>query len=151
MNASTVNAIFDAMQSHALKSGYFERVNKHEPKNAPPSGLSAAIWVDYLGPAESGLASTSTVVRFNVRIYQNMISEPQDAIDPSVLTATAALMEDYSGDFTLGGNVRNVDLLGMTGTPLEARAGYINQDGQMMRTMTITVPAIVNDQWSQAA
>jgi len=151
MKAATVNAIFAAMQSHALASGYFERVNKHEPKNAPPAGLSAAIWVDYLGPAESGLASTSTVVRFNVRIYQNMIAEPQDAIDPAMLTATAALMEDYSGDFTLGGNVRNVDLLGSTGSPLQARAGYINQDGQMMRTMTIEVPTVINDQWSQAA
>lgn len=149
--AADVQAIFDAVQSHALASGYFERVNTHEPKNAPGRGLSCAIWVDHIGPARSGLASTSVRLVFNVRLYTDMLQEPQDAIDPAVLTACAGLLEDYSGDFTLGGKVESVDLLGKGGVPLQAQAGYISQDGKLMRVMTITLPVISNDAWTQTA
>tara|TARA_R110000824_G_scaffold16633_6_gene68758 strand:+ start:216 stop:677 length:462 start_codon:yes stop_codon:yes gene_type:complete len=149
--AATVQALFDSMASHAGASGLFERVNTHEPKRAP-KGLVAALWVDSIGPAQSsGLAATTARVVFNLRIYKDMISEPQDAIDPAILAAAAALMEDYSGDFTLGGTVRAIDLLGMTGVPLSAQAGYINADQRMLRVMTITIPLIINDAWTQAA
>lgn len=151
MTPSVTQTLFDRMQSHALASGLFERVNTHEPKNPPGKGLTCSIWVDQIGPDLSGLSATSPRVTFNVRIYQNMISEPQDAIDPNVLAACATLMDDYTGDFTLGGAVRTIDLLGAGGTPMQAQAGYINQAGQMMRVMTISVPAIVNDSWTQTA
>jgi hypothetical protein len=76
----------------------------------------------------------------NVRIYQNMIAEPQDMIDPRVMAAVDALMTAYSGDFELGGTVRAVDLLGMAGTPMAAQAGYIQQDNRVYRAVTITLP-----------
>jgi hypothetical protein len=149
--AATVRALFDSMASHAAASGLFERVNMHEPKRAP-KGLIAAIWVDSIGPAvSSGLQSTTLRLVFNLRIYSDMIAEPQDAIDPALLSAAADLMEDYSGDFTLGGTIRAIDLLGMAGEPLSAQAGYVNADQRMLRVMTITVPLIVNDAWTQAA
>lgn len=153
LTRAEVQTIFDQMQNHALRSALFEQVNTHEPKTHPANAPICAIWVDNIGPqpTESGLAASSVRLIFNVRIYQNMISEPQDAIDPTVLAAAAALMEDYSGDFTLAGNVQSVDLLGRGGVPMQAQAGYINADGQMMRVMTITVPVIVNDAWTQTA
>jgi hypothetical protein len=116
------NAIIDAVASHAAASGWFERVNRHEPKNAPGHGLTAAVWVDQLGPvpAGSGLRKTSARVVLNVRVFQNMLAEPQDEIDPNMMSAVDALMTAYSGDFELGGNVRNVDLLAQAGTPLAA-------------------------------
>jgi hypothetical protein len=146
-------AILDRVVSHALASGYFERVNGHEPKTAPGNGLSAAVWVDSIKPAtiQSGLTATTALFVINVRIYQNMIAEPQDAIDPNVMAATDALMAAYSGNFTLGGNVRNVDLLGSAGTPMSAQAGYIQQDNRVYRAVTITLPLVINDVWSQAA
>lgn len=153
LTAADVQALFDAMESHALASGLFERVNTHEPKTHPAGRLIAAIWVDSIAPEPggSGLAATNVRIEFNVRLYKNMISEPQDAIDPEMLAATAALMEDYSGDFTLGDRAQAVDLLGKAGTPLSAQAGYINTDGQLMRVVTITVPVIINNAWTQTA
>jgi len=146
--------IVDALVSHALVTGQFERVNGHEPKSAPRSGVSYALWVDVIEPIrDSGLASTSGRVAFMGRIYMNMTQEPQDGIDPQIIIATDAMMTEYSGDFELGGNlsVREIDLLGAYGPPLYAKAGYLEQDKRLMRVMTITIPVIVNDIWSQAA
>ena len=149
--ALAASAIVDAVASHAMASGLFDRVNMHEPKNAPGSGLTAAIWADTVGPvpAASGLASTSGRVVLKVRLYTNMMSEPQDAIDPTLLAAVDILLTAYSGDFTLGGLVRNVDLLGASGGGgLAAQAGYINVSGQMMRVYDITIPITCNDLWT---
>lgn len=146
-------AIVDAAQSHAMASGWFERVNGHEPKNAPGSGLSAAVWVQELRPSlrRSGLNRTSAVLTLNVRVYTSMLSEPQDAIDPTVMNAVDALMAAYSGDFNLGDADRTVDLLGSEGVPLSALAGYDQIDGKVYRIVTITLPVIVNDSWEQVA
>lgn len=144
-------SILNAVQSHAMASGHFERVNRHEPKNAPGNGLSAAIWVDRIEPVQSsGLSSSSAIVTLNIRVYTNMLAEPQDAIDPNIATAVDALIGAYSSDFELGGNVRCVDLLGQSGQGLTAQAGYLEQDHKMYRVMTISLPLIVNDVWSQS-
>jgi hypothetical protein len=147
-----IDAILDAAVSHAMALGLFERVNQHEPKNAPGNGLTAAVWVDYIGPfaGQSGLATTSALLVLNVRCYTSMLAEPQDGIDPRLTSAVAVLMGEYSGDFDLGGAVESVDLLGRSGRRLEAQAGYISQDGKLYRVMTIVLPVIVNDVWSQS-
>jgi hypothetical protein len=146
-----VAAIFDAVLSHPMALGKFERVNGHEPKNAPGLGLTAAVWLDGIRPvpAGSGLAETTGVLVFNVRIYGSMTVEPQDGIDPNIAAAAIALFAAYSGDFDLGGAVRDVDLLGAISAGLSARAGYINQSGTVFRVYTITLPLVVNDVWDQ--
>lgn len=146
-------AITEAVESHAAASGHFERVNRHEPKNAPGNGLTAAVWVQSIAPLAlaSGLATTAALLVVNVRVYSNMLSEPQDAIDPNVADAVDALMRAYSGDFQLDGLIRNVDLLGQYGPGLSAEAGYLEQDKKMFRVMTITVPLVINDVWEQVA
>jgi hypothetical protein len=145
--------IFDRLADHALASGIFDRVNQHEPKNKPGRGLTCARWVDRVEPARarSGLTATSARVVVNVRIYTNMLQNPQDAIDPAVLDATDKMMELYTGDFELGSDERFIDVLGMTqGHALDAQSGYINIDNMTYRVMTISVPVIVNDAWTQA-
>lgn len=144
-------AIIDAVASHALALGRFERVNQHEPANSPISGLTAAVWVDRLGPARasSGLATTSARLVLQVRIYSSVAQEPADAIDPTMLAAVDALMGAYSADFTLGGLVRSVDLLGEEGQVLDAQAGYLELVDAVYRVFTITVPIIANDTWEQ--
>lgn len=145
--------ILQAAESHVAASGFFERVNRHEPKNAPGNGLTAAIWVQDVKPAAmaSGLAVTAAVLVVNVRLYTNMLAEPQDLIDPNLVEATDALMNAYNGDFTLGGLVRNVDLLGQFGDGLSARAGYLEQDRKMFRVMTLNLPLVLNDVWEQSS
>jgi hypothetical protein len=146
-------AVIDAIVSNALQLGLFDKVNTHEPKAQPSRGLTAAVWAEDIRPyAEgSGLATTTVVVVFNFRIYQNFVSEPQDMIDPNLVQATDTLMAQYSGDFDLGGAIRNVDLLGAAGTPLSSRAGYINLDGRIFRVFDIFLPLIINDAWTQVA
>lgn len=142
--------LFSRMESHAMTLGVFDRVNTHEVIDAPGKGYTAAIWVDRIQPVlSSGLNSTSARVAFNVRLYTPLEMSPLDSVDPQLLANTDLLMSAYSGDFTLDGTVREVDLLGEFGPGLEAQAGYINVGGTMFRVMTLTVPVIVNDVWDQ--
>ncbi len=145
--------MMSALVSHALEAGLFESANKHEPKSSPGTGAHAAIWVQSIQPIAltSGLAATSVRIEFSVRVYVSMIAEPQDAIDPAIVHAVDVLMTKYSADFTLGGTIMNVDLLGAYGPGLSAEAGYLTVDQGMYRVMTITVPCIVNDAYTQAA
>jgi hypothetical protein len=147
-----VSTLFDRMESHAAALGAFDRINTHEPVNAPGGGYTTAIWVNRLDPvSSSGLDSTSVRVEFYIRIYTSRQMEPLDAMDPEVLKRTDLLMAQYTNDFDLGGAVRNVDLLGQHGTPLSAAAGHLNLGGILYRVMTITLPLIVNDVWEQEA
>lgn len=153
MPGFAAQTLFDAIESHALASGLFDSVNTHEPKSAPGGEVHCAIYVARLGPlpAGSGLRQTTGVVTIMARIYVPMIQEPQDKIDPGIVVATDTLMADFSGDFTLGGNARNIDLMGQSGESLSARAGYIQIDQTVFRSMDITIPIIVNDVWTQEA
>lgn len=146
-----IGAMLDSIASHAMSLGLFERVQTHEPKNAPGHGLTCAIWADRITAAlgQSGLASTSAYIVFNIRIMASFLLEPQDAIDPNMVNAVDVLFGEYSGDFDLGSTARNIDLLGAQGIPLQANAGYLTQDGKVFRVMTIMLPVIVNDVWDQ--
>lgn len=145
-----VPTIFDALVSHSLTLGVFDRVNTHEPTNAPGQGYTVALWVNGIAPIRSsGLDSTSVRIEFMLRLYTPVQMHPIDALDPELLRNTDLLLAQYSQDFTLGGIVREVDLLGQFGTGLSALAGYVNIDGILMRVMTITLPVIVNDLWDQ--
>ena len=145
-------ALIQATLTHALKLGRFERVNGHEPKAAPGTRLTCAIWVQRISPAIGhGLAATTARVELSVRIYSSMLAEPQDQIEPDMAAAVDDLMAAYAGDVTLGGTIRNVDLLGQAGPPMEAVAGYLTVDTTLFRIVTITLPLIVNDAWTQAA
>jgi hypothetical protein len=147
-----VEAILDGVVTHAAASGFFESVNTHEPKNSPGNGLRAAVWCQSIVPipAASGLNRTSGRLLFNLRIYSNMLKEPQDAIDPEVIKALDALFTAYSNDFTLDGQIKSIDLLGMYGIPLTAQAGYQKIGETMYRVVTVQLPLIVNDLWEQA-
>lgn len=142
----------DAVASHALATGYFDSVNKHEPKNAPGRGLTGAVWLDLIRPypGGSGLNITTATVVMNVRLYTPMVQEPQDEIDEVMLKALGALLSAYSSNYTFGGLIRNVDLKGATGFSLEADAGYLTVDQTKFRVVTIQVPCIVNDVFNQA-
>ncbi len=164
-NAAAVSALFAAVVSDAQQLGIFETVIAHEPKNAPGNGLSCAVWVQTIKPSQraSGQAAVSGVVSMRARIYLNMLAEPQDGIDPGLLAApqdgidpgllaaTCRLMQAYSEGFTLGGTVRNVDLLGAEGEPLAAQGGYIQHDSRLFRVFELTVAVVINDMWVQSS
>lgn len=146
-----ITAILTAVESHAMGLGQFERVNKHEVANAPGAGITVEIWVQRIGPVRSsGLASTSALLLLNVRLRMPALL-PDDYIDPAMTTACSDLMGAYSGEFELGGLVRDVDLFGENGTPLQAVAGWLPQDGSLFRVYTVDLPLVINDIWNQAS
>lgn len=145
--------LMDRLTSHAQASGFFDHVTGHEPKSKPGRGLTCAVWIDRIEPARSrsGLTATDARVVFNVRVYTNMLQQPQDSIDPSVMDAVDYLFEAYTGDFQLGDESRFIDVLGMTqGHALDSQSGYINIDNMTYRVITISVPVVIENAWTQA-
>lgn len=143
-------ALYAACIDHALTLGLFDMVNDYEPKSAPKvPGLSAEMWLESIDPvpAQSGLNATTGRIELTVRVRRNMLAEPQN--DLAILGAAITLMGEYSADFTLGGLLKNVDLLGSAGTPLRAQGGYLSHDNVNFRTIEVTLPLIVNDLWGQ--
>ena len=148
---SWIDPIFDAVVSDAQMSGYFDKVNQHEPKRAPNTGVTCAIWVQSMEPIAliSGLATTSGRIVFTLRMYSNMLKEPADAIDPNMMRAMSNLMRRYHDDFDFAGAIRNVDLLGAHGIPLSAVSGYLEIDKKEFRIVDLTIPCLINDIWPQ--
>jgi hypothetical protein len=157
-NDAAVDEVFDRVFSYLMATGRFSTVNGHEPKSAPTDNdITCALWVQNIKPVRSsGLAMTSGVLMLQVRIYMEFTSQPYDAIDPNILKAVMAIMATFSADFQLGAegaqaDVRAVDLLGMTGVPLSAQAGYVEIDRKMYRVMTVFLPIIINDMFAQVS
>lgn len=146
-----IAAVLNSLASHAGSLGMFENVLTHEPKSAP-QGPACAIFVSQVVPFKerSGLTSVSVVLVVVVRLYANMLQEPQDDIDRDIVLAADALMTAYAGDFDLGDENREIDLLGMTTPGVNLEAGYLKQDSTLFRVMDITVPVIINDVWTEA-
>lgn len=147
-----IDNLFSLVESHAQQTGMFQRVNGHEPKNAPGNGMHCAVWLDTIEPvAMSGADNVSIVVVFNVQLYLNFLQKPEDGIDPKLVKAVDAMMTKYVGDFEFGGEVRNLDIFGSSGWKFEAKAGYIDIDGKKYRVITIQLPVIINDAWAEVA
>lgn len=144
----------DALTSHAGASGHFSSVNSVDIGSTPTNdGMIAILWPRRIRalPAGSGLNSTSIAIEFNMRLMCSMNSDPFGQIDPRMIAAADALMNAYSGDFTLGGLIAYVDLLGQHGAPMESQSGFltVGQD-ERVRIIDITIPCIINDVWNQA-
>ena len=146
------SAILAEVETHALTSGLFERVNTHECASPPGRGLTCEIWTGgwSLVPATSGLAVVSMRLELVVRLLCFADREPRDTIDTDLDVASHLLGEAYAGDFTLGGEVSEVDLLGAHGPGLACVAGYVLVDSTRYRTRTITLPLIIDDVWTEA-
>ena len=152
-NQAAVSDLVARLESIALVTNVFRTVNFHEPKSAPGTGLRLAIWCQSIEPLAlaSGLASTSGYVVCSARVYGNMLAKPEDEIDPRIMTAMTTLIGAYSADFRLGGTIRNLDLLGAYGQKLASQAGYVTIDSHLYRQMTLTVPCVIDDLWTQVS
>jgi hypothetical protein len=142
-----VNSLYAALESHALSLGVFRRVNTHDSENAPGEGLSCSI---ILGPiaasgAMSGLSSVSGTITFLIMVWNSMMQKPLDGVDPAILTAVSTLLNAYSGSFTLGGTVRDIDLLNLRADPV-----YVEQEGKQFRVEQISLPIVINDLWTMS-
>jgi hypothetical protein len=150
---AAINGVYGSAVSAAKKLSAFEAVIQHEPKSKPVNPRTVALWTDHIVPVAgvSGLASTAGRLGLRARIYKNFLSKPEDKIDPELLWLTGLLFGAYSGGFTFGGTVMEVDLLGAHGESLSARFGYIHHDDTMFRVSECNIPVIITDLWTQGA
>lgn len=146
-----IRTLLTRVADHGKASGAFQRVLIGEPKSPPGKGRTMAVWTGPAAPASSGLASTSMVVRFTVRVYVPLLQRPQDDVELDAVGAADVLMAAYNGDFTLGGAVRQVDIFGEYGQALTIEPGYVTLDSTLFRIMDITLPLVVNDVYEQVA
>lgn len=153
ISESWIDPIIDAVVSDVQMSGYFDKVMQHEPKSKPGTGLTAALWCDHIEPLgeQSGLSVTSGRLLFIIQIYQNMLAEPQDDIDPMMMKAVSNLFRRWHDnfDFDLDPVVSHVDVFGMYGEKMKAQAGYVEIDDTLQRVYVIRLPLICNDIWPQ--
>ncbi len=149
-----------ALETHALRLGYFSKVNASEPKRAPDYGMTAAVWPQAIAPvpSASGLAATTGLVTYVMRIYQPMLQEPIDMIELNMMRATAGLIRVLTADFQLTDAsgigaplIRNIDLLANVSPGLSSVAGYLDIDRTKYRVMDTMVPMIINDMFDQEA
>lgn len=146
------DAIMAAIRSIPMESGLFERFEGHETKGGQAvGGLVGECFFSGFGPvpAGSGLSATTARLEITARLRMNALREPLDGIELDMMRATATLIAAYSTDFTLGGLIKNIDLLGSMGDPLRAIPGYITLDKTMYRAVGIPIPMIINDVWEQ--
>lgn len=143
----------DVLTSHAQTRGGFNQVLKREPISSPGSGLTYAVWAGDIDPLPnaSGLATTSLRVTFNGRLYLPADTEPPDEVDVQLVNAATDLMALYTGDYTLGGSVRNIDLLGETGERMRVRLGYLDIGSTTYRIATLSIPVIFSNVLAQVA
>jgi hypothetical protein len=144
--AAQAKALFTAIQSYAQELGIFDGgVNLHEPWNAPGNRLSCSINLGTIRPVmSSGLAAVSGQVVLVIRVWSSALQKPLDSIDPEVLAAACSLMGALAGGFTLGGTVRDVELMAMSAQP-----AYVDFEGKPFRIVEITCPIVINDMFAE--
>lgn len=148
-------AVLTALLDHARNLGGFERARVGEFKAAPGPGLSFAVWAGTLGssPEGSGLATTTGLFQASARLYYPMVGREDDVAPAAEVLMTDAAdgyLGRLNGDLTLGGLVRDVDVLGMDGVVLEWQFGYTTIDNTLHRIADLPVRAVKNDAWTQA-
>lgn len=146
-----VGRIMNALASYLGQLGAFKSIPLHEPKTTLASGLSAAIWHQSILPIQeySTLGSTSLRIEFVIRLYDNMLREPADDIDPEMTRVVNLIFNAFHGGFTLGGLINQIDVIGTWGPPLRSEAGYVNLSGGLFRGITIYVPVIIVNAFNQ--
>jgi hypothetical protein len=148
---AAVKALFSQVTSHAQSLGVFPGgVNGHAPESPPGPAAAYSTWLSDIKPVPqaSGQDGITGRVEFTGHIFIRSRSRPLDEVDPEAMLLAVDLIAAYSGDFTLGGSVMEVDLLGAYGAPVGAQAAWADFQGTPFRVMETTLPLIVDNLWS---
>jgi hypothetical protein len=150
--APLVDTAFDEVITQGKASGLFDRVNQHEPKSPPGTGLTFACWTQSILPIplRSGLNVTSARLHIQGRIYMPFISDMPDLIDPQATKAASYILAQFTANFQVATSMW-VDLQGAHGITLGARAGYLSLSGKMFRILDLDFPFIAEDVYAQEA
>ncbi len=151
--SANASAILVALRDHARAIGVFDVVRVAEFKSEPPNGLCLGLWMQQLGvsPGAGGLAVSSALLQATAQIYYPAFSTPEEDIDLKVTNAADLYLGRLNGDVTLGGLVRNIDILGEFDEPIAWIYGYVTIGQKVSRTATLPINAVINDAWTQVA
>lgn len=144
--------VLQALRDVASKLGCFDKVRLGEWKSPPPLGCVFAVWCNDYGPATDGhgLASTTPLLQATARIYVPGIGKDEETWELKLLNAADLYLAALNAGFTLGGLVRNVDLLAAEGERLHWQFGHIMIDTKVSRTADMQINAVFSDEWPQA-
>lgn len=151
-NLST-QAIIDAVASKAMTTARFDQVNTHEAKNGPGNQMvcDITIMTGRAAALASSLNTVSVILTLSVEVYCSMLQDPQDTIDTQINDSVDDLLALFVGGFTLGGLIRNVDILGAHGDALSWAFGHKDLSRQLVRAAQIILPLVINDAWPEVA
>lgn len=143
--------VLTAVCDHARRLKLFAAVHDSEPKGAlDPTGVTLAVWAGPVDPVPqlSGLNSTAVRLELGTRVYRSMLAKPET--DTIITGAVDALLRSLSADFTLGGQVIAVDLLGGYGAAPASVPGYVEMDHKVYRIIDTSVPLLIDNLWPHA-
>ena len=139
-----ITATLRVLESKLKESGYFAHVQIGEPKSPPGQRFTAALFMSSISPWLT-LATLCAVYIVQLRIFDDMLREPQEDVEIKMAILVDDIMNDIAGEFDLGANISYIDFGGVHGTPLTVRWGYLDVGGKMFRIADITIPLVVND------
>lgn len=144
--------VLRALRDHARLTGRFEHARIGEYKKTPGPKLRFAVWLENLGSAAfgSGLSSTAGLVAATARLYMPTDHRPEDEVETLPAAAADLYLGRLNADLTLGGLVRNIDVLAEQGQQLLWEFGHIVYDQTIYRIADLPVRCVVNDAWPQA-
>lgn len=106
----------------------------------PPESPYAAVFMGGYEHATTTLTGTVERRTIIIRLYVKHFGDPASDAEFLMDDIVTETMEDFLEEFDLGGNVRNVEPLGVTGTP-----GYQMIVDTWYRVCDIRVPVLIDD------
>lgn len=129
-----------------MNLNYFHgNVQIGEPKSAPTSNLMATVWMRRVRVAVVSLQEAREIHDIRIRIYKNMIQDPQSKIELDIMDATERIMSKLYTDFDLG-ETAQIDIGGWYNHPIEVEFGYVSIGGEnkLFRVADIDFSIIVD-------
>jgi len=141
--AFDITTTINMVASFLEKRGEYTNVQIGEPKSPPVGDLSAAVFVASASVVGLTLQTTIEIHEITVRLYRNMLEEPEEDNEIRISQAVTGIVSDLLGDYDLGASIRNI-AVGEYGQSLSATYGYLDLGGTMYRMVDITVPLLVD-------
>lgn len=136
----TLRSPLRVLESHLAASGWFQGGVAIGEPSEPPSSVHAAISMDRISwNIPQPLDQTSELRTVRIVLYARHMEEPRDEVELSLEHAVDEMMEDYFGDFQLGG-VRAPSM-----PDVEAQFGYQQVAQTWYRIVEISLPLIVDN------
>jgi hypothetical protein len=143
--AFDISRTLEVITNHLSTSGYFAHIELGDPKAPPSENIAAYVLMDKVSVVEMTLQSPRELHVVTIRLFKNMLEEPQSGIETEMARAASDIMASFYGEFDLDETIVFIDIAGIYGSPMSAEWGYIDSNHVMFRTCDINIPLIVDD------